>query len=73
MLKTEKDFVELSKNVANRLKKQAEDESDKTVPENHLLLFFEEMLLYLYPKYDWQNLEYAKEKLKIVKKDRRED
>lgn len=31
------------------------------------------MLLYLYPKYDWQNLEYAKEKLKIVKKDRKED
>lgn len=48
-------------------------EAEKIIPENDIFSFFEEMLLYLYPKYDWQNLEYAKEKLKIVKKDRKED
>jgi hypothetical protein len=38
-----------------------------------MVLFFEEMLLYLYPKYGWENIEKTKEKLKIVKKDRKED
>ena len=27
----------------------------------------------MYPKYDWKNIEYVKEKLKIVKKDRKEE
>ena len=30
-------------------------------------------MLYLYPKYDWKNVEHAKQKLKIVKKNRKEE
>ena len=43
------------------------------VPEQNFLTFFEEMLLYLYPKYGWENIEHSKEKLRIVKKSRKED
>lgn len=38
-----------------------------------MLTFFEEFLLYLYPSFEWENLELVKEKIKIVKKDRKEE
>ena len=37
------------------------------------MVFFEEMLLYLHPKYGWENIEHVKEKVKILKKDKKED
>ena len=46
--------------TALRFEKKAEDEPENVVNDNNLVTFFEEMLLYLYPKYGWENIEHTK-------------
>lgn len=59
-LTKEQDFIDLAKMTALRFEKKAEDEPENVVNDNNLVTFFEEMLLYLYPKYGWENIEHTK-------------
>lgn len=52
---------------------QANEEEVDAIEEGHIFAFVEEILVLLYPQTPWQNMEYVKDKLKIVKRERKDE
>lgn len=52
---------------------QANEEEAESIEEGHIFSFVEELLIMLYPQTPWQNMENVKDKLKIVKRERKDE
>lgn len=52
---------------------QTEDEKGENIEENCLFQFMDELIFQLYPHLEWKNMVGVKEKLNIVKKERKNE
>lgn len=59
--------------MGKRLNDQTEDEEGESIEESSLFQFMDELVFQLYPHMEWKNLVGVKEKLNIVKKERKNE
>ena len=71
ILKNDKDFAQFAKAVGKRINEQATADEVDAIEESSLFVFAEELLLLLYAQTEWKNMEGVKDKLKIVKRERK--
>jgi hypothetical protein len=73
ILKNDKDFAQFAKAVGKRINEQAAAEEEDNIEEGSLFTFTEELLLLLYGQTEWKNMEGVKDKLRIVKRERKDE
>jgi hypothetical protein len=73
ILKNDKDFAQFARSVGRRLNEQATEEDADALEESNAYLFVDELVLLLYGQTEWKNLEEVKSKLKIVKRERKDE
>ena len=71
ILKSDKDFTNLGRNVGVRI--DQEKDKDDVVDEENLSCFMEELFLYLYNDLHWRNMSEMNKKIRIVKNERKTD
>jgi hypothetical protein len=59
--------------VGRRLNDQANEEEMEAIEEGNIFSFVEEILVLVYPQTPWQNMENVKDKLKIVKREKKDE
>ena len=73
ILKSDKDFAIFAKNIARVINQKCEEENQDNVDEDSILTFFEESLLLIYNQLEWKSMEGVKSKLKIVKREKKDE
>jgi hypothetical protein len=73
ILKNDKDFAQFARSVGRRLNERAAEDEEDALEEGSLFSFVEELLVLLYPQTAWENMENVKDKLKIVKRARKDE
>lgn len=73
ILKNDKDFAQFARSVGRRINDKAAEEEAEAIEEGNLFLFVDELLLHLYGQTEWRNMEGVKDKLKIVKRERKDE
>lgn len=59
--------------MGRRLNDQANEEEMEAIEEGNIFSFVEEILVLVYPQTPWQNMENVKDKLKIVKREKKDE
>jgi hypothetical protein len=72
-LKNDKDFAQFARSVGKRLNEHANEEELDTIEDSNLFVFVDELVMLLYGQTEWKNLHGVQEKLRIVKKERKDE
>jgi hypothetical protein len=72
-LKSDKDFALFAKSIAQVFNNKCEEEDLDNIDEDSMVNFFEENLLLIYNQLDWKSMEGVKSKLKIVKREKKDE
>lgn len=72
VLKSDKDFQNYAKQMAKRFDNLIEDERS-TIDDERMAGFFEDITLYIYKNLEWKNMANVQAKLKVIKKERKDE
>lgn len=70
-MKTEKDFTEFGKQIAQKLCEGLNE--DQTLDQDSITTFFEQLVGYLYKGLEWENFFEIQKKFKSLKNQRKND
>ena len=73
ILKNDKDFALFAKKVAKVFNDRCEEDDLDNLEDDELVNFFEESVLLIYNQFPWNNMVGVHDKIKIVKKEKKEE